>query len=394
MDKSLESQILSMAGDCLSANNDLENAAVSYNYAAEFSKSPENIERAAMAYYKLSKKSKVTSREREYMEKAESLFKKAIYTDPQRIDSHYYLGMIYSERGDLVNAVNEFEILQGHPEEFSEKVVTSVIESYIFLKQARYEKESEAYLMLEDPFLVSFYEFIKQYIVETDIEKELLAKHSTSNAYSAIAMEIRDMYDRYFMDKGIKEKIPNPVIRFGLIIGLMFSKKGREKELLDFFSQADFSDLRGLPVYTRGIVSDFLSKFGLTKQSFKMPYTIQQNISATEKVIGMIKQLREERIGKEGIRDMARDVYPYLRKENAKDYASFFETVGNASYGEIYNRLESLKGDMVETIFRKLRAFYGKEETVRIFRLIISSLELGEEEKVKILKRTEYAVNA
>jgi tetratricopeptide (TPR) repeat protein len=394
MEKSFESQILSMAGDSLSANNDLENAAVSYNYAAEFSKSPENMEKAATAYYKLSKKSKIISREREYMEKAENLFKKAIFIDPERIDSHYYLGMIYSERGDLVNAVGEFEVVQEHPEEFSERIATSIIESYIFIKHARYEKESDAYTMLEDPFLVSFYEFIKQYIIGTDMEKGLLEKHDTDNPYVAVASEIREMYDRYFMKEGIKKRIPNPVIRFSMMIGIIFSKKENEDELVEFFSRSDLSDLNDLPIYTRGIVSDFLSKFGLTRQSFKMPYIIQQNISAAEDMILLIKQLKEEKISKEGIQGKARDIYPYLPKEDAKEYAEFFELIRDSSYGEIYSRLEKMKIGIIETIFRKLRAFYGKEETLRIFRLIISSIDLEEDEKVEILKRMEYRISS
>jgi hypothetical protein len=53
-----------------------------------------------------------------------------------------------------------------------------------------------------------------------------------------------------------------------------------------------------------------------------------------------------------------------------------------------------MRKEMIETIFMKLRAFYGKEETVRIFRLIISSIELDEEEKIRILKSMEYRITS
>jgi len=390
MDSPLEARIFSMAGGCLSANCDLENAAVSYGYAADFSKSPENMERAAIAYYRLSKRSEAASKKRDYMEKAEGLFRKAVYLDPGMVESHYYLGMIYSERGDVVNAVNEFTVLQEHPGDFSERVVSSIIESYILIKKARYEKESEAYGLLEDPFLVSFYEFVKPYVIETEMERELMERRGTDNAYSAIAMEIKELYDGYFMDGKIKKRIGNPVLRFGLMVGLLFSKKGREEELIDFFSKADFSDLRRLPLYTRGVVSDFLSKFGLTRQSFKMPYTIERNIAATEDIIRVMKALGKEKISKAQVQRRVRESYAYLSRESAGRYMNFFERIGDASYGEIYSKLEILKSEMIETIFRKLRAFYGKEETIRIFRLIVSSLELGEEDKVRILRKMEY----
>jgi tetratricopeptide (TPR) repeat protein len=388
--ESLESLIYSRAGDVFSGNSDLENAASAYGSAAEFSKSPYNMEKAAIAYYRLAKSLGSAQNAKGYADKAETLFQRAAYVDPARIDSHYYLGMIYSERGDINKAASEFSMIYEKADEISDRAVMSLIESYIFIKEARYQKESEAYSMLEDPFLASFYEFVKKYAIGSDVESGLKDKHGTDNPYSALAMEINGLYKRYFMDEGMRKRIPNPVSRFAVMISAMFGKDGSGEGAAAIFSKPESVDLRKLPPYTRGIVTDFLSRFGLTPNSFKMPYMIQKDIRTVERLMALISELREESLDKGGIRRRLAELMDFLPANLRQSYLGFFESLEFKSFDEIYNGLSKLRLELLESIFKRLRAFYPKTETSRLFRLIVSSLRMKEEDKMRIIDRMNY----
>jgi tetratricopeptide (TPR) repeat protein len=385
----LEALIFARAGDVLSANSDLEGAATSYNAATEFSKSPYNMERAAIAYYRLAKSLGNAPTARAYSEKSEALFQRVSNADPARIDPHYYLGMIYSERGDINKAAGEFSVIYEKADEISDRAVMSLIESYIFIKEARYEKESEAYSLLEDPFLASFYEFVKQYVIGTDIEKALEQKHKAGNPYSALAMEINGLYARYFIDENMRKRIPNPVSRFAVMVSAMFGKEGSEKDAIAVFSKPETADMRKLPPYTRGIMTDFLSRFGLTPNSFKMPFMIQKDIHTAERLISLIGEMREETLDKRGIRKKLAELMDALPANLRQSYLAFFESLEFKSFDETYNGLLKLRMDLLESVFRRLRAFYPKAETSRLFRMIVSSLKMKEEEKIRIMDRMD-----
>jgi tetratricopeptide (TPR) repeat protein len=388
--ESLEALIFSRAGDVFSGNSDLENAASSYSSATEFSKSPYNLEKAAIAYYRLAKSLGSAPGAKGYAEKAETLFQRVAYVDPARVDSHYYLGMIYSERGDINKAATEFSVVYDKADELSDRAVMSLIESYIFIKEERYEKESEAYSMLEDPFLASFYEFVKKYAIETDLESRLKDRYRTDNPYSALAMEINGLHKRYFMDEAMRKRIPNPVSRFAVMISAMFGKEGSEEDAIAIFSKPESADLRKLPPYTRGVVTDFLSRFGLTPNSFKMPYMIQKDIHTIERLILLISDLRDETLDKHGIRRRLAELMDSLPANLRQSYLGFFESLEFKSFDEIYNGLSKLRLELLESIFKRLRAFYPKTETSRLFRMIVSSLKMKEDEKIRIIDRLEY----
>jgi hypothetical protein len=389
-EETLESRILSMAGDVLSANLDIEGSAASYAAAGEFCESPYNLEKAAVAYYRLAKKATEFYRAREYGNKAETLFRKVAYLEPEMADPHYYLGMICSERGDVNGAASEFSVVYDKADELSDKAVMSLIESYIFIKETRYEKESDAYSMLEDPFLASFYEFVKKYISGTDMEKRIMERRKASNPYTALAMEINELYGRYFSDEAAKKKIPNPVSRFAVMILVMFGKDGSAKEAMDLFSKPESIDVRKLPPYTRGMVTDFLSRFGLTPKSFRMPYMIQKDICTIDKLLALFADMREKDIDKRAIRRRMAEIMDLLPGPLRQSYLAFFEAIESKSFDEIYNGLSKLRTEMLESIFRRLGAFYPGAEASRMFRMIVSSLKMKEEEKVRIMDRMDY----
>jgi tetratricopeptide (TPR) repeat protein len=389
--ESLESLIFSRAGDVFSANSDLESAASSYGSAAEFAASPYNMEKAGIAYYRLAKSIGNAGKARTYAEKAETLFRKAADIDPSRIDSHYYLGMIYSEMGDINKAAGEFSVIYDRANEVSDRAVMSLIESYIFIKETRYEKESEAYSALEDPFLASFYEFVKKYAIGTDIERALKAKHRTDNPYSALAAEINSLYRTYFMDEEMRKRIPNPVSRFAVMISAMFSREGSEKDAIAIFSKPETADLRRLPPYTRGIMTSFLSRFGLTPSSFKMPFMIQKDIRTVEKLMALISDMREEKLDRRGIRRRLAELMDLLPANLRQAYLNFFESIESKSFDEIYNGLSKLRMGLFESISKRLRAFYPRTEASRLFRLVVASLKMKEEDKIKIIDRMDSA---
>jgi tetratricopeptide (TPR) repeat protein len=391
MPESLEALIFSRAGDVFSANSDLESAASSYGSAADFSKSPYNMERAGIAYYRLAKSLGNAGKARAYSEKAEALFRKAADVDPARIDPHYYLGMIYSEMGDINKAAGEFSVIYDRANEVSDRAVMSLIESYIFIKETRYEKESEAYSALEDPFLASFYEFVKKYAVGTDLESALKARHRMDNPYSALAAEINSLYRTYFMDDGMRKRIPNPVSRFAVMISAMFGKEGSDKDAIAIFSKPETADLRKLPPYTRGVMTSFLSRFGLTPSSFKMPFMIQKDIRTVEKLMALISELRDEKLDKRGIRRRLAELMDLLPANLRQSYLNFFESVEFKSFDEIYNGLSRLRMELFGSISKRLGAFYPKAEASRLFRLIVSSLKMKEEEKIRIMDKMDSA---
>jgi len=188
----------------------------------------------------------------------------------------------------------------------------------------------------------------------------------------------------------MRKRIPNPVSRFAVMISAMFGKEGSEEEAIAIFSRPESADLRKLPPYTRGIVTDFLSRFGLTPNSFKMPYMIQKDIHTIERLILLISDLREETLDKRGIRRRLAELMDLLPANLRQSYLGFFESLEFKSFDEIYNGMSKLRLELLESIFKRLRAFYPKTETSRLFRMIVSSLKMKEEEKIRIMDRMEY----
>lgn len=270
----LDFSVFSTAASLFNIQRKYFNESVAYNAALSFEKDPEIMYKAALTYYKLYRKS---SKE-EYLKKAESSLKEALY---YRKEKKYYflLALCQFELGKIKEASFYAEQVKG--EEFKE----FDIESLVKIQQLRYKEDISAYEILESPLLIDLYNFIKPYIIESGGDKLFPDPLSES-----LAKEIKKLYSltEKFEDLGINttQKRSELVIYF-LLKGIKSSDIVRElndvKEHLKDVMNNGYIDLNNIPPYTRNIIRKFRRSYDLPDVDY-IPYLLEKELIEVEKL--------------------------------------------------------------------------------------------------------------
>ncbi len=364
--------VLKSAASVLEANGAMSEAVSLYDLSANYTSSYEPYLNAGVAYYKLSKK--YAHKATYYLAKAKKMLEKALMISDGDPKIHYYLGMVYSEMDNAKQAFEQFSALENYPEFMSDTVIVSTIDAYITAAMISVREDEKAYDIIEDPFLISLYDFIKPRLIDSG-KADALAKKYKTTPHIAIAKEIVDT-----MNFIIKEIGDLPIAsRFeALIYFLIRGRSDEEKSFVLNHLKSYGFDLDELPPYTRGVIKEFRSKFGIGGD-VKIPYFISEDIQLIAKVNRILVELMNDRL----LPDKALKEVMKLVPRSVKESLVISDDVVDKMYAVEF--IKKVIKRLLERMRDRALAFFDISRVKSIVKATISTLSLSDYDKLNIV---------
>ncbi|RME79171.1 MAG: hypothetical protein D6769_03190 [Methanobacteriota archaeon] len=367
MSSNINTSVLKAAGNVLYVNDYYEEAAEYYESALSANIEPDILLYAGIAYYKIGKKNS----SKDYLNKAASFLEQVPKASIYSYKASYFLTLTYSSLGELDKAGKELENIKKESS-FEEDALVRTIESFVFLKEKEASSLKQAYNYIEDPMLLDFYNFIYTYLRGTDFEKKL-EKDNNAPFEEALAMELSSIYD-----KVMKMEL-SPLVKYVAIILFLLRRRG-VKPLLEEFNKLGITEksLKKVPVFTRAVIQDFLSKFGSLKgkRVKQLPYTLIKMERAMRSLSTLLKGLDDGSISAKEIRT---NIKKFLAAIPDKELSSNLQVLGEGK--PLYKRelkraiMRALKRATYK-LHKKAMLFYLPSEAQSTMKLLISDLPL------------------
>ena len=377
----INANVLRVAGDVLYANGDYEQSISAYEECSMYSQNPDDLIKAGIAYYKLALRDNINRIP--YLKRAKDLIEKAINTN-DTVKGRYYYALILIELGEAKEAAENLSLILDFIED---NIVASTIESYVFLRQLDLEADKEAYQYIDDPFLISLYDFIKTRLPE-EVFDELMMRHGSKNKYVNLAKELKELYSKFVVSREIKRLLKSPVERYVLLIYALL--RGRHiEEINEAINIIKNKDFRKLPPYTRGIIKSFMDYLGFEEEE-ELPYFIQKDVEIAEKISDLIKRVNSKSINKdELIKELKIIKSNLIAEKNINECKELIEELkdGVISTNDLIIRLRRIFIKHLLNTYVRITAFYNQKSALSLFKSILSSLNIEDRIKMDVLSK-------
>ncbi len=370
--------MLSIAGDVFYANGDYEQSALAYEECVNYSENPNDLVKAGIAYYKLGLKTGLNRIS--YLKRAKDLLEKAVSLT-ENVSARYYYALTLIELGEAKEAVENLSLIIDSIED---SAVASTIESYVFLSQLSLEADREAYQYIDDPFLISLYDFIKTRLPD-EVFNRLKEKHNSDNKYVNLAKELNQLYSRFVINPEIKGVLKSPVERYILLLYVLL--RGEESE--DTIKLIKNRDFKKMPPYTRTIIKAFMDYMGF-KEKEELPYFTQKDIEMAERIANLIKKIKRREVKSDALlRELKIIKTNLIDDKSVKNCENLIKELKESvpSSDEIVN---SLKGILIKHLINtyvRITAFYEQKSSLSLFKSILSSLNIEDKIKMDVLSK-------
>ena len=351
----MEDKLLVYAGDIYYVHEDFMSAINYYDTASEINPSVENIINEGILYYKIG----IKYREMSYLKKAEKILSD-ISSKTDEWKAKYYLGLTLLSLGKTMEGINNMKDI--NEEEISDQTISSVIDSYVFLSNMAMDEQMDALSDINDPFLLNFFNFISDFAKDRYTTQEL-------------AERLKILYKKIILNKKWKEKLPNHLDRYLLLIYAIMKKTDDFEEAYKWIVN---KDIRKFPLSIRMVINEFSKYMGI-KEFDELPYFIKKEIEKLDWLVyelNLINQMKS-----------VKDIQPIINEEKDEEIKRLLNDLKSqpVSRMNIINELIKKIKNEIKYIETMAIAFYNKSKAKYIVESIISTLNIDDSIKMELL---------